>query len=261
MAAASSAIASDDRQAPEKRREDEQEQRQAGTEGRHRVLDAVGPTADVEEDDGRERHQAELALREPDRPAVTSGRRRSARAAPSATRRAGGWPRPMISSLPLGRRRTRPGVAGTERDHQHLAVDAEGVGHLEDRVDLLHASTTSSTDAHLVAPPRGSGATSRRRSVTPAARRSRSSRASGSPGIKISLAPGGQRRGDAPTRAARPPARGSPPAAEARRVEADRSSVPLRNSRRRARPRRRPTGCRRGSRRRSTGRSPCGRPR
>src|SRR5262245_58005653 len=31
-----------------------------------------------------------------------------------------------------------PGRGGPERDHQRLAVDAERVGHREDRIDLLH---------------------------------------------------------------------------------------------------------------------------
>src|SRR3989442_3994318 len=43
----------------QQRCDDEKEQRGAGTERRHHVLDAVGTTADVEEHDGGQREEAE----------------------------------------------------------------------------------------------------------------------------------------------------------------------------------------------------------
>ena len=49
-----------DGQAPHQRGHDQEQQREAGAERRHRVLDAVRPAADVEEDDGDEGKEAEL---------------------------------------------------------------------------------------------------------------------------------------------------------------------------------------------------------
>ena len=51
-----------DGKAPEERREQQEDQRHSGTEGRYDVLDPVGPARDVEEEDRGERKDAELAL-------------------------------------------------------------------------------------------------------------------------------------------------------------------------------------------------------
>src|SRR5256712_9215863 len=50
------------------------------------------------------------------------------------------WPFGVDRDLELSVRQAAdaPGRGRTERDHQRLAVDAEGIGHREDRVDLLH---------------------------------------------------------------------------------------------------------------------------
>ena len=84
-----------DREAPHERREDQQDEREAGSERRHDVFDAVGPAAHVEEDDGGERGETELT---PEAnhllaSAITGvsdrGRRRSGEAAPAPTLRSG----------------------------------------------------------------------------------------------------------------------------------------------------------------------------
>ena len=64
-----------DGQAPEHRGQHQQEQRQSRAEGGNRVLDAVGPATHVEEDDRRQRQDAQLAL-EPCRQLTSPGRRR-----------------------------------------------------------------------------------------------------------------------------------------------------------------------------------------
>src|SRR6185369_4061792 len=85
------------------------------------------------------------------------------------------------------------GRGGPERYDEHLAMDAERVGHREDGVDLLHRhdlehDSPAPWDYRF-------GATAwicfhvASSMGIPSARRSRSVRASGSPGTRISLAP------------------------------------------------------------------------
>src|SRR5207253_4284590 len=94
-----------DGQAPEQRREDEENEGEAGTERRHRVLDAIGPAAHIEEDDGGERQHAELAAEAHLTAAISAG----SSASHSSRGRAAST---VISSLRFGSRRTRPGAAG-----------------------------------------------------------------------------------------------------------------------------------------------------
>src|SRR5438309_924741 len=92
-------------QAPEQRREDEENEREAGTERRHRVLDAIGAATHIEEDDGGERQHAELAAEAHLTAAMSAG----SSASHASMGRAAST---VISSLPFGSRRTRPGAAG-----------------------------------------------------------------------------------------------------------------------------------------------------
>src|SRR3972149_11719301 len=90
----SSDLHEDDREAPDERRDDQEQEGQARAEGRDGVLDAVGTAADVEEDDGGYGKEPEFppeARRRAPRGHASLRRlqwpRESARVVPSATRR------------------------------------------------------------------------------------------------------------------------------------------------------------------------------
>src|SRR5438093_2633324 len=130
-----------DGQAPEQRREQEQHEGEAGTERRHRVLDAVGAAAHVEEDDGGERHHAELPPEAHLTAAISAGSSWSH----SPMGRAAST---VISSLPFGRRRTRPGAAGPSG----MTSDSRWMPRASVTPKIASISfivTTSSTDADL----------------------------------------------------------------------------------------------------------------
>src|SRR4030095_5664540 len=95
-----------DGQAPHERRQDEEQEGEPGPERRDGVLDAVGTAANVEEDDGEQRNEAEL-------PAEPGAAHRACASwiiagKPFSQSSMGTSASTRISSLPEGMRRTRP---------------------------------------------------------------------------------------------------------------------------------------------------------
>src|SRR5262249_18859698 len=199
-----------DGKTPQERRDHEEQERQAGPERRHHVLDAVRTAADVEEHDGGQREEAELPP-EPARHVFSTAAIKAGNSWSQASRgRAAGT---VTWSCPLGSWRTRPGGEGPSG----ITSFSGWMPRASVRAKIASISFTVTTSSIRPRPPRsrtrGAGARSRRR----AARQRRGARARaalrarrerGSPCCPAPAEPSARsRRAEPPGRGSRRPAR------------------------------------------------------